>query len=117
MLSVYGAGYIGGRYCEMYPNETLIIPREQRNPETQEILYFISTIDNSNIHTDITLDVKTNLSILCEVLDYCRSADCVSILFLLGSFMETVNFLLKKILLAIQEVFILSQRSCRRSTR
>jgi nucleoside-diphosphate-sugar epimerase len=61
----------------MYPTETLIIHREQRNPETQEILYFISTIDNSNIHTDITLDVKTNLSILCEVLDHCRSADRV----------------------------------------
>jgi len=77
MLSVYGAGYIGGRYCEMYPHDTLIIPREQRNPATQKILYFISTIDNSNIYTDITLDVETNLSILCEVLDHCRSADRV----------------------------------------
>ena len=77
MLSVYGAGYIGGRYCEMYPHDTLIIPRDQRNPATNEILYFISTIDNSNIYTDITLDVETNLSILCEVLDHCRSADRV----------------------------------------
>ena len=84
MLSVYGAGYIGGRYCEMFPNETLIIPREQRNPESQELLYLISTIDNSNIHTNITLDVETNLRILCEVLDHCRNNDHVSILFLLG---------------------------------
>ena len=111
MLSVYGAGYIGGRYCEMYPNETPIIPREQRNPETQEILYFISTIDNSNIHTDITLDVKTNLSILCEVLIIAGVLIAFSILFLLGSFMEIVNFLLKKIFHAIQEVSILLQRS------
>ena len=77
MYSVYGAGYIGGRYCEMYPDDTIIIPREQRVPETQELLYFISTIDNSNIHTDISLDVETNLHILCEVLDNCRSADRV----------------------------------------
>ena len=34
-----------------------------------------------------------------------------SILFLLGSFMEIVNFLLKKILHAIQEVSILLQRN------
>lgn len=72
MLSVYGAGYVGGRYCEMYPNDTLIIPREQRNPKSDEILYFISTVDNSNIHTNIILDVETNLRVLCETLDHCR---------------------------------------------
>ena len=75
MLSVYGAGYIGGRYCQMYPKDTHVTPREQRSPVTKEILYFISTIDNSNIHTNITLDVETNLRIFCEVLDHCRSAD------------------------------------------
>ena len=74
MLSVYGAGYIGGRYCQMY-DDTVIIPREERFPYTKEILYFISTVDNSNIHTDITLDVDTNLRILCEVLNNCRTSD------------------------------------------
>lgn len=73
MISVYGAGYIGGRYCELY--DTTIIPRENRVPESKEILYFISTIDNSNIHSDITLDVETNLKVLCEVLDHCRDSD------------------------------------------
>lgn len=71
MITVYGAGYVGGRYCQMY-EDTLIMHREQRKPATKEILYFISTVDNSNIHTDITLDVETNLKVLCETLDYCR---------------------------------------------
>jgi len=71
MISVYGAGYIGGRYCQMY-DDTLIMHRDQRKPATKELLYFISTVDNFNIHTDITLDVETNLKVLCETLDYCR---------------------------------------------
>lgn len=79
MLSVYGAGYIGGRYCQMYPKDTHVIPREQRSPVSKEILYLISTIDNSNIHDNITLDVETNLRIFCEVLNHCRSDDiCIN---------------------------------------
>ena len=75
-LSVYGGtGFVGGNFSRMYPDETIVIPREQREPESDEILYLISTVDNYNVHTNITLDVETNLKILCETLDKCRDLD------------------------------------------
>jgi nucleoside-diphosphate-sugar epimerase len=78
MISVYGgSGFIGGRFCELYSNIVLKQDREERKPKTQEILYFISTVDNYNVHTNITLDVETNLKVLCEVLDFCRDTNNV----------------------------------------
>ena len=40
-------------------------------------MYFISTVDNYNVHNNITLDVETNLKVLCEVLDFCRDTNIV----------------------------------------
>ena len=51
--------------------------REERKPNSNEIIYFISTVDNYNVHTNITLDVETNLKVLCEVLDFCRDTNTV----------------------------------------
>lgn len=56
-------------------SDCIEMQRDERKPKTKEILYFISTTDNYNVHDNITLDVETNLKILCEVLDYCRSED------------------------------------------
>ena len=71
-LSIFGGnGFIGGNYCKIYPN-CIIQKRNDRKPETNNILYFISTVDNYNIFKDITLDVETNLKVLCEVLDHCK---------------------------------------------
>ncbi len=34
-LSVYGGkGFVGGNFSRMYPDETIVIPREQREPES-----------------------------------------------------------------------------------
>ena len=67
MISVYGAtGFIGSRFCEMYPDQTIKIPREQRTPESDIILYTISTTHNYN---DLSVDVSTNLQVLSEVLE------------------------------------------------
>ena len=78
LISVFGAtGFIGSRYCSLYHDKIIKIGREDRSPKSKNILYFISTVDNYNIHTDITLDVETNLKILCEVLDFCRDTDIV----------------------------------------
>jgi nucleoside-diphosphate-sugar epimerase len=78
MISVYGAsGFVGSRFCNLYPNFIVKQNREERKPQTKEILYFISTVDNYNVHTNITLDVETNLKVLCEVLDFCRDSDIV----------------------------------------
>ena len=78
MISVYGAsGFVGGRFCSLYPDLVLKQDREERKPKTKEILYFISTVDNYNVHSNITLDVETNLKVLCEVLDFCRDSDII----------------------------------------
>ena len=75
VLSVYGStGFVGRNFIKMYDGCTKI-QRDQRKPETKDILYFISTVDNYNVHDNITLDVDTNLRVLCEVLDHCRSED------------------------------------------
>lgn len=73
MISLYGAsGFVGNNFKRMY-NDCIEIQRDERKPKTNNILYFISTVDNYNIHDKITLDVDTNLRVLCEVLDHCRS--------------------------------------------
>lgn len=67
-----GTGFVGGNYCSMFPDTTVKISRDQRSPETKDILYFISTVDNYNVFSDLTLDVDTNLTLLCEVLEHCK---------------------------------------------
>lgn len=76
MISVYGSsGFIGSKFCDLYSQSIVKQSREEKKPRTKEILYFISTTNNYNIHTNITLDVETNLKVLCEVLDYCRDSE------------------------------------------
>jgi len=75
-LSVYGAsGFVGGNFCRLFYDGVVCQEREERKPRTDEILYLISTVDNYNVHTNITLDVETNLNVLCEVLNYCRDGN------------------------------------------
>ena len=69
-ISVFGSsGFIGSRFCELYPNDVIKIPRNDYNPQSSEILYLISTVDNYNIHTDLHIDIDTNLTILMNLLD------------------------------------------------
>jgi len=77
-ISVYGAtGFIGGTFCELFPDEVIVVPREERKPKSDHILYLISTTSNYNVLGDITLDVRTNLNVLMEVLEHCKSKDIV----------------------------------------
>ena len=69
MISLYGCGFVGGKFNSLYNSEVQVQERDDRYPHHNEILYMISTIDNYNVHDKITLDVDTNLKILCEVLD------------------------------------------------
>ena len=76
--SVYGGtGFVGGNFCRLFSDNVILQQREERKPNTSEIIYFISTVDNYNVHTNITLDVETNLKVLCEVLDFCRDTNTV----------------------------------------
>lgn len=72
-----GTGFVGGNYCKMFPTSTIRINRTSRMPRTKDILYFISTVDNYNVFDDLTLDVDTNLKILCEVLKNCKEEGTV----------------------------------------
>ena len=72
-LSIYGStGFIGKNFLKMYPSN-IQIKRGDLKPETQDILYFISTVHNYNVFEDLTKDVKVNLELLCKVLENCKS--------------------------------------------
>lgn len=69
MVNVFGGkGFIGSRYVELYP-DVIVNDRDDYVPKTQNILYFISTIDNYNVFTDPHLDINTNLNTLITVLE------------------------------------------------
>lgn len=69
-ISVYGAtGFVGSRFCELYESEICRIDRNHYDHKSNNILYFISTIDNYNVYNDLHIDVFTNLEILMRVLE------------------------------------------------
>ncbi len=73
LVSVYGSsGFIGSRFCSMY-TDSLRIPKEQNTPQSDNILYFISTVHNYNIFTEPHKDIDTNLNKLIDVLEACRA--------------------------------------------
>ena len=74
-ISVYGGtGFIGGTFCNLFPDKVIKVLREERRPSTKDILYFISTTTNYNVFDSLTLDINTNLNILMEVLSYCKNS-------------------------------------------
>lgn len=77
-ISVYGGtGFVGGIFCQTYPEETIVIPREEREPQSKNILYFLSTTSNYNVFQDLHVDINTNLNILMDVLEYCKDNDAI----------------------------------------
>lgn len=70
-LTIYGGtGIIGSYYRGMYGGE--YVPRGYAVPFTEDVLYLISTTDNSNIHTNPQLDIHTNLTVLADHLAHCK---------------------------------------------
>ncbi len=75
-ISVYGpSGFIGSHFCRQYHDNVITIPRDQLAPESNSILYFISTVDNYNVLTDSLIDIETNLTHLMKVLNNCKDQD------------------------------------------
>lgn len=64
-----GSGFIGSRFQEMYTDDILKINRDDFAPKTNNILYLISTVDNYNVHTNLHIDIDTNLKVLMNVLE------------------------------------------------
>lgn len=73
-INVLGKGFVGGRYCELTPN-VIVNDRNDYEVKADEVLYFISTIDNYNVHTNPYLDIDTNLTTLIKTLESCRDKD------------------------------------------
>lgn len=73
MISVYGStGFIGSAFCKKYSSECISIPKELNTPQSNDILYFISTVDNYNVYERPYLDIETNLTKLISVLEECK---------------------------------------------
>lgn len=69
-INLFGNGFIGGEFSNKY--DVIINDRNDLVPKSNKILYFISTVDNYNIHTDPHLDIETNLNVLIDVLENAR---------------------------------------------
>lgn len=68
-ISVFGStGFVGSSFCRNSTSHIIRIPRESRTPQSDQILYLISTTDNYNVFEDIHLDVNVNIQILLDVL-------------------------------------------------
>jgi len=77
-ISIYGGtGFIGGTFCRLYTDVIKRVEREARAPESNEILYFVSTTSNYNILESTRMDVDVNLVVLMEVLAECKNKDIV----------------------------------------
>jgi nucleoside-diphosphate-sugar epimerase len=76
MISVFGAtGFIGSKFYNKYKDECVIIPREEVVPQSNRVLYLISTVDNYNVLENPFIDIETNLIHLMKVLDNCKGKD------------------------------------------
>ena len=118
MISLYGCGFVGGEFQRLYNKDIEIIPRDERKPKSKDILYMISTTHNYHVHDRITLDVDTNLKVLCDVLEYCRDENItfnfVSSWFVYGA---GGNIPAKESDHLNQMDFILYKKMCRRSNQ
>jgi nucleoside-diphosphate-sugar epimerase len=75
-LSVFGGtGYIGSKFCELYSDKVVLIPREEKNFQTDEVLYLISTTTNQSVFKDLHVDIDTNLSLFIDILSRCKGRD------------------------------------------
>lgn len=72
-VSIFGAGFVLGKYAEMYPSEVEIVPRHSTwatKEDGRDILYGISTIHNYHPKEgNPYIDIETNLLHFMKVLD------------------------------------------------
>lgn len=68
-ISIFGGtGFVGSRFCDLSTHNCKKIKRESRMPESDDILYLISTTHNYHVFDDVHKDVDVNLTILLDVL-------------------------------------------------
>jgi nucleoside-diphosphate-sugar epimerase len=74
MVNVLGAGFVGGEYARLTPN-VIVNDRNDYEVKSDQVLYFISTVDNYNVWTDPYIDIDTNLTTLIKTLETCKGKD------------------------------------------
>lgn len=77
-ISLFGKGFIGGKFAETYPEKTVVVDRGARYAPTENILYMRSTIHNYHPKEgELFLDVDTNLFHFLEVLEANSGRDII----------------------------------------
>lgn len=70
MVNLFGKGFIGSCYANMFP--CIVNSRNDLYPKTKDILYLISTVDNFTFKENPYIDIETNLITLIRVLEKCK---------------------------------------------
>lgn len=82
LISIFGSsGFIGSKFCNLYSNQCVSIPKQTNITQTKDILYFISTVDNYNVYDNPYIDIETNLIKLISVLEECKKKSKENIVF------------------------------------
>ena len=69
-LNVFGGtGFVGTQFCNTTKNGYIKNLKDNIGVFSPDVVYFISTVDNYNVHFYPTLDIDTNLTILVKVLE------------------------------------------------
>lgn len=77
-ISLFGKGFVGGKFAETYPEKTVVVDRGARYAPTENILYMRSTIHNYHPKEgELFLDVDTNLFHFLEVLEANSGRDII----------------------------------------
>lgn len=72
-VNVFGGhGFVGSEYCRASKDGLIKNHRNNYEVSSANCVYFISTVDNYNVHFDNQLDINTNLNVLMQVLDSYR---------------------------------------------
>lgn len=69
-LNVFGGnGFVGSEFCNTTKANVIKNDRDDLGVYSSNVVFFISTVDNYNIHFDPTLDIHTNLITLVNALE------------------------------------------------
>ena len=91
-ISVFGStGFIGSRFCELNSENVGRVERNNYEPQSKNILYMISTVDNYNVHSNLHVDVDTNLKVLMNVLDNVKDKSNITFNFVSSWFVYGKN--------------------------
>ena len=74
IINVFGGnGFVGSEFVRTTKTPWILNDRDNFEVRSDNVVYFISTVDNYNVQRDSLLDINTNLVVLMKVLDSYRS--------------------------------------------